>query len=297
MRRVLDETTAKKLRWVKGAHKGMDVSRFPDFLIVGPQRTGTTWLHAHLRDHPRIFLSEPKELFFFSRLKTPDHPKFESSDLGWYLRRFRDPLWRRLVKTGGALWRYQQPYWPEVRGEATASYAAMDEDVIEEITALNPDIRIILMVRNPVDRAWSHAKKDLLRRSKREVSEVPEQEFKAFFTDEYQLRCSRYVENCDNWTDHLKPGHLLLCFFEDIALRPRELLIKVMAFLGVAATERFIADDVHESINPSGPSRIPATYRLFLEELLRPEMELFAKRFKLEWPLGRHPLYMELPEG
>ena len=50
----------------------------PDFLIIGPQRTGTTWLHAHLRFHPQIFLSEPKELYFFSSLEQRD-PSFVPS--------------------------------------------------------------------------------------------------------------------------------------------------------------------------------------------------------------------------
>jgi len=77
---VLSESVRARLRYVR-ARGDEDLSRFPDFLIIGPQRTGTTWLHAHLRFHPQIFLSEPKEIFFFSRLKMSGHPKFESNDL------------------------------------------------------------------------------------------------------------------------------------------------------------------------------------------------------------------------
>ena len=164
---MIDATVRGKLRWVKVPEEGISLERFPDFLIVGPQRTGTTWLHAHLRFHPEIFLSEPKEIFYFSRLKTPESAKFQSDDLGWYLSFFRDPLWRRAAKTAIALWKYRAFYHPRVRGEATASYAAMDRDVIAEIAALNPDIRVILMIRNPIDRAWSHARKDLVRNTGR----------------------------------------------------------------------------------------------------------------------------------
>ena len=47
------------LRWVKVA-PGTSLERFPDFMIVGPQRTGTSWLYVKLRFHPGIQLSRPK---------------------------------------------------------------------------------------------------------------------------------------------------------------------------------------------------------------------------------------------
>ena len=62
----MDESIRRQLRHVRVSDPAVRLERFPDFFIVGPQRTGTTWLHAHLRFHPQIFLAEPKELFFFA---------------------------------------------------------------------------------------------------------------------------------------------------------------------------------------------------------------------------------------
>lgn len=294
---VIDESIKRKLRYVKIAGDHVDLRCFPDFLIVGPQRTGTTWLHAHLRFHPQILLAEPKELFFFSRLKTPKHPRFESDDLGWYLRFFRDPVWLWAVKTGICLWRYRERYRPRVRGEATASYAVLDRDVIEEITALNPNIKVILMIRDPVDRAWSHAKKDLVRNRGRKFEDVSEQEFRQFFTDPYQRQCARYVENCDNWSAHLRDGHLLVCLFDDVEARPRELLLEVMSFLGVDSDRRYLSHAVRESVNPTGASKMPEEYRRFLQDLLAPDIRNLRERFGLSWPLGEHPLVIRLPRS
>jgi len=293
--RVIGDHIRRQLRYV-AANGVADLARFPDFLIVGPQRTGTTWLHANLRYHPQVFLSEPKELFFFSRLKTPEHPKFQSNDLGWYLRFFRDPLWRRLAKTGICLWQSRALYRPRVRGEATASYAVLDRDVIAEITALNPEIKVILMIRDPIERAWSHAKKDLVRNRGRQFGDVPEQEFQQFFADPYQRRCSRYVECCDNWGAHVRAGHLLVCFFDDIASEPEALLLEVMRFLGVAADSRYVGTDVRKAVNPTAASKIPERYRRFLEELLQPDLEQLKERFGVSWPLGPHPLVLRLPQ-
>jgi hypothetical protein len=159
----LSDASRARLRHIRVGPGAVDLSDFPDFLIVGPQRTGTTWIHENLRDHPDILWPQVKELFFFSRVKNPDHPKFVSADLDWYLAQFRDSIWLRTVKTALSFRSSRSVYRPCVRGEATASYAAMDSDVIAEIVVLNPGIRAIMMIRDPIERAWSHAKKDLVR--------------------------------------------------------------------------------------------------------------------------------------
>lgn len=275
------------LRWVQVADPAaVRLERFPDFLIVGPQRTGTTWLHAHLRWHPQIFLSEPKELFYFSSLKEPK-PRFPSRDLTAYLRYFRDPPWRFAMRSALALWNFRELYRPRVRGEATASYAALDRDVIDEIAALRPDLRVILMVRDPIERAWSHAKKDLVRNRGRRFEDVAASEFVDFFASDYQRRCAQYVVNHDNWAAALRPGHLFVGLFDDIASRPAELLLDAMSFLGVRSERRYVSAEVAEPVNPTGTSRIPEEHRRFLEELLAPEVRALEERFGLAWENGR----------
>ena len=286
---VIAESTRQALRYVKVSRPDVDLRYFPDFLIVGPQRTGTTWLHAHLRYHPQIMLSEPKELYFFSSLKAPESPRFRSDDLDWYLRVFHEPLWRVLVRNAISLWRYRQFYRPTVRGEATASYAALDCDVIREITALNPEIKVILMIRDPIERAWSHAKKDLVRNRKRKFEDVTPEEFEHFFADPYQRRCARYGENIDNWSAHLRAGHLLVGLFDDIDTRPEALLLEVMSFLGVTSNGRYVSSEVREPVNPTSTSRIPDRYRRYLEELLQDEVMDLKERFGLSWASDRRP--------
>lgn len=270
MPRRLSAADHELLTYVR-AEPGVDLSVFPDFLVIGPQRTGTTWLHAQLRNHPEVMLSEPKELLFFNRLKSPNHPRFQSAELDWYLKFFHEPRWRRVWKNARCRRRFGVSYSPKVRGEATASYAALDPDVIDEIVLLNPDLKAILMVRDPLERAWSHAKKDLARNRARRLEEVAEHEFMRFFKDDYQLRCARYADNFGNWKARLKPGHLFVGRFDDIGSRPRELLLDVMSFLGVDSSGRFVGDDVARAVNPTASDRIPARYRTVLEELLGDE--------------------------
>ncbi len=267
----LDPDRCRAFQYVRIPADGVDLRRFPDFLIVGPQRTGTTWLHANLRYHPEIFLTEPKELFYFSRLKTPLHPRFESADLRWYLSRFKErPAWW-LYKQACCLLRHRGLYRARVRGEATASYATLDRDVVEEIGALNPDLKVIFMVRDPIARAWSHAKKDLARNRGRRLGDVSLEEFERFFRDPYQLRCARYREQIETWGSVFPGDQMFVGFFEDIEGRPEELLRNVLDFLGVASDARFIPRTARRAVNPTIDADMPAAVRTMLEGILASE--------------------------
>lgn len=245
----------------------VNMRRFPDFLVVGPQRTGTSWLDDNLRRHPGVFLPQQKEIYFFNLLEEKQHPKFQSDELGWYLRHFHDTAFSYLRKQIRHRRAYGRWYRPQVRGESTASYAAMGERVIREIVMLKPEVRVILIVRDPVMRAWSHAKKDLVvRRRRSSAAEVPEEEFLAFFKDPYQLACGRYSEAIRRWHAALAPGHLFVARFEDIVHAPEQLLRDVYAFLGLDWDERYAAA-ARRKVNPTNEERIPARYRAALEEL------------------------------
>jgi len=282
-KRFLSDAARSRLRYVRPRPGPVDLSSFPDFLIIGPQRTGTTWIHENLRDHPDILWPREKEIFYFSRLKTPDHPKFVSADLDWYLGQFHDPLWLRVVKILLTLRSTGSFYRPHVRGEATASYAAMDRDLIEEVVLLNPDIRAIMMIRNPIDRAWSHAKKDLVRNRGRRFEDVPAAEFEEFFRDDYQLRCAQYVRNYESWSRCLAEGNLFVGKFDDVAARPVELLREICRFLGVRDERRFLGRAVDRPVNPTAAEPIPERYQVILSRLFTRELEEIRSTFGLSW--------------
>lgn len=276
--RLLTPEIRRKLSLVRAPAGDVDLSYFPDFFIAGPQRTGTTWLHANMRFHPEIFLSEPKEIYYFSRLKQPENPKFVSADLEWYLAFFheRPALW--LYKQAMSLGRFGRPYRPKIRGEATASYAALDRDVIQEIALLNPALKVVIMVRDPVERAWSHAKKDLARNRGRALGDVRDAEFEDFFCDPYQRQCARYAESIGNWRAELSHDQVFVGRFEDVAERPEPFLLDVLSFLGVSTDGRYVPKSVREPVNPTSEGEVPERHRRFLERLLEREIASWRTR-------------------
>ena len=310
MRVELNSALAKKLHWVKVSTPGARMEgNFPDFMIVGPQRTGTTWLSANLRYHPEIFLSYPKELYFFNRLQQEGcgyslhwekfgwhvvsrgaralmrelvkiwfmdvykTGRLRADELEWYLRFFEDDDFvtatiKRLEgeHTGGGSGE------PRVRGEATASYAVLDPDIIREIVTINPDLKVVLMVRDPVERAWSHAKKDLIRDGGRSLSSIPVQVIVDYLSDEYLVKCGFYTKAIANWRGFLKPEHLFIGSYSDIEARGAELLTDIFGFLGVEQNDRYINPRSRTVINKTSDLEMPAECRAFLQEIYAEEM-------------------------
>ncbi len=85
-----------------------DLSLFPNLLYLGPQRTGSTWLHSNLSRHPEVHLHRDKETFYFSTLGRPETPRYRFDHLEDYLDSFRESIGTRLLSSpgGGRLHRF-----------------------------------------------------------------------------------------------------------------------------------------------------------------------------------------------
>lgn len=207
-----------------------DLSLFPNLLYLGPQRTGSTWLHANLSRHPQIHMHHDKETFYFSTLGRPEAPRYRYEYLEDYLASFREGIGRRLLKSYHALRRCGRLYRPRIRGDFTASYGILDESVIAQMIRLQPDVRGIMLVRDPLDRAWSHVKKDLVRGRENPGSD---EELLAFMCSPDQLARADYRGAIARWRKHLAPGHLFAAPYAMIGEDPEQLLDEISGFLGI----------------------------------------------------------------
>ena len=116
------------------------MKRHIDFVIVGAQKSGTTALHAFLSAHPSISMPASKETHFFNRTRWAD---------------FHLPLWKNRKL---ALYHRRFPRFPDpsfTYGEATPHYMTWNV-ALDRIHAYNPDVRILALLRHPVERAFSH---------------------------------------------------------------------------------------------------------------------------------------------
>lgn len=285
----------EKLQFInkKGLKPG--IYNFPDFLLIGPQRTGTTWLSYNLDSTPQIFIPPKKELLFFSLLKIKEkHKAFSSDRLEWYSKKLTPTLWKfflrniKKLKTTGKIstinLNYNKFSSPLLTGEGTTNYAIMDEGLINEITILNPDIKVIMLIRHPVDRAWSYVKLHFVRYKKRNINEINFKEFADHYSSNYMIRCGTYTEIIKNWQKYVKKENFFIGFFDDIAARPNELLARILGFLGVPGSENVIKKDMSDRvINQVISKEIPESHKEFLFTLFKDEIQRLNSMFHLNW--------------
>ena len=117
----------------------------PDFFIVGAPKAGTTSLYFYLEQHPEIFMSAVKETNYFSYEATV------KQNLYYNERGIND--WEEYLKL------FSEAGKKKAIGEASVSYLFYPE-VAEAIKAKFPEGKIIIMLRNPVERALSHYNMD-----------------------------------------------------------------------------------------------------------------------------------------
>jgi hypothetical protein len=246
--------------------------RFPDFFCIGPQRTGSTWLHASLVRHPEILMHRDKETFFFSTIGNPSSPRYRYPDLKAYLDSFQDTLGELLLKNYHALRRCRRLYRPRILGESTASYCVLETDVLEDIRTLNPDIKIIMLLRDPVERAWSHANKDLVRDTGKAATD---EQYLEFFSRPDQLARADYLAIIERWRGFLKPGHMMLAPSARIESDPAGLVSEVLGFVGASDRRAASARHLVSRQNPTAGTSIPSRLRKELESALGQRIETY----------------------
>jgi hypothetical protein len=135
----------------------------PNFLIIGAAKSGTTSLHKYLSQHPQIYMSPMKEPNFFAYENLPQ-PKFRGLDEDTMILK-KGPIRRRdSTKYSFVITRLSdyQKLFSKVRlekavGESSPLYL-YNPQAVERIKHYTPEIRLIAILRNPVDRAYSHFK-------------------------------------------------------------------------------------------------------------------------------------------
>jgi hypothetical protein len=238
----------------------------PDFLIISPPKTGSTWLATNLRHHPQIFIPEVKEVKYFSSL-------FKWVDFDWYCRHFDRAGARRA-------------------GEASPSYAALPVDRIRLIRQLMPDVKLVFLMRDPVARAWSHAKHNHhyheANFTTAEPTPVTDDQWRENFAHDWPLVSGDYLGQLSRWMSVFPADQLYVGFYESIASQPANLLREVLGFLGVDPDIDLSRFPLQERILPGPSGDLPPQLAPSLRSLLRGRTEelvdFLRQRFGLESP-------------
>jgi len=260
--------------------------KVPDFLCIGAQRSGSTWLYKMLREHSQIWLPPIKELHYFDQLRI--QPYFCKRFRGHLLERWREN--KKALFSGehvDLLWDLKLLRWPHtdqwyislfplkkdiMAGEITPAYSTLQSDVISTISQINPDLKIIFLIRDPIERSWSHARRTLPRLHNKPVEKIPANKvIEWFHTPDHILR-SDYAGTLERWLQYFPRDQIFLGFFEDICKKPQDLLCEIFSFLGIKSSVIYDKQFINQAVLAGTHANLPSVYEFELAKLHEPNL-------------------------
>jgi hypothetical protein len=218
--------------------------RMPDFLIIGAMKSGTTSLFELLGRQPQIFLPRWKEPQYFSR-----DNKFSLGEK-WYQNLFIDAREDQLI------------------GEASTCYSRwpLYSHAAERIAARLPDVRLIYLMRHPVERAYSHyghLMQERMIKRKGEIltfEEALEKEKEIIDTSLYMMQVKKYLE-------FFPQDQMFFLTLDELKSRPAELLLRIQDFLRIEPCDLTAGKEI--KANPWGHAATKVKISEFVVDMSR----------------------------
>ena len=195
----------------------------PTMIGIGAQKCASSWVHAALGVHPQIGVSDPKEVDFFSY--------YFDRGYQWYETHFAQAAAR------------------QVRFEASPSYLH-DPRAPERVHAYNPAMKILLMLRDPIDRAYSNHLHEVIKAHIGPISFA-----EGLANNPAYIEQGRYATHLTRWLSAFPREQVLVLLAEEVSANPDAAAQQVYAFAGVDAT--FTSQVLHERRNESDRARFP----------------------------------------
>lgn len=226
-----------------------------NFYVIGAQKAGTSWLYHRLKELPEFSLPPVKQLHYFDRSPSYNSPnKLSKTRL---LSRIMNPKWliRAIGVTGltilkgkfsMAIWylkwffsTYSDRWFISlfnrfdgISGEITPSYSILEEKDIQRMAMLTPDAKIVFILRNPIERAWSHYRYNTRNIANFDINNVELSSIIAFINSPEQELRSNYLETIKRYKKYFSEDQILIGFYDAISEKPVDFLKELVVFLG-----------------------------------------------------------------
>ncbi|MDG2273519.1 MAG: sulfotransferase [Halioglobus sp.] len=274
----------------------------PEFICIGAPKSGTTWLFDNLVLHPEIWLPPTKSIQYYS---------------GMVNRRRLKKLWRGLrnknINRGNARfslrdskelaqWKLKYFFWPvpnehwylslfseagaKIRGEIAPSYTSLKRSKIAQIEKVAPNAKIIFFMRNPIDRAWSHFLHTYIKNGRKDIGKLSDEEIINTLDYAPSVLLSDYVATIDRWGEYFPSDQILVCFFEEIAESPDDLIERLCQFLDVKSDKSLFQQSSRRNIFKGVNEEMPVRVRAYLSDKFYAQLDTLASRYQsypIQW--------------
>jgi hypothetical protein len=262
----------------------------PDFLCVGAQKAGTTWLYQQLDSHPDFWMPPIKELHYFdelSRVQRARPPRCrDERDL-----RFLESMKSLSAEPCIDLENYARLFEPKaslLSGDITPTYSTLSDEVIRRIVEHFPNLKVIFLARDPVERAWSHLSMEVCYRQIEPFDVTDIDDVNRNFLRRGMLLRSYPSATVARWKRHVRPDLFRVYFFDDLQRNPTELRRSILHFLGANLDKR--SDRLTADYNSwAGMEKLQLTdkVRSHLAQFFKKELKTCAAKLggpARQWP-------------
>lgn len=221
------------------------MKNFPNFFIVGAAKSGTTSLYEYLNQHPDIYMSPIKEPNYFAKDINPedfreDYKKSIQLDFNEY---FSKPKLERIhiafvTNFDDYLQLFRERKKEKVAGEISNTYL-YSKVAAKEIYKYNPNAKILMILRNPVERAFSHFVMNLSEGLVTYTNFLEEvlydfnKEKKGWGISHLYIELGLYYEQVKRYYDIFNPNQVKVIIYEDYKKHPEKVLNEIFSFLEV----------------------------------------------------------------
>lgn len=209
---------------------------YPSFIVIGAVKAATTWIQMRLQENPRIFLPDCEPHFFSAGFERGEEH------------------YRTFFET--------RPSSVEIVGEKSADYLAHPL-AAQRVAKMLPDVRLVLQLRNPVERAYSDYKmfyrRGTISGPPEEYLSRPDSSVPRFLED------GLYARHLRRWLDLFPRENILVYLYEDVDRRPEEIVHSVSRHIGVEPV--YAPERVSQRENNSRAAILPLPLRRALAPL------------------------------
>jgi hypothetical protein len=217
----------------------LDFDGHPDFLCVGAQKAGTTWLYHQLNCHPEFWMPTVKELHYLDEMS---HSRLPSSAI-WREAAVRDQRDQRFVDAMRALCSkgffdlrgYGRLFAPKgelLSGDIGPVSSVVPEEMIAAIMDYFPQLKIVFIARDPVEQVWS-ALSMAVRNGNLPPFDVNDPRVIAEHLFHPDILCRSFPSMIvARWRRHVPPTQLGLWFFDDLQAGAAKVRAEILRFLG-----------------------------------------------------------------
>lgn len=219
--------------------------KLPNFFIVGAMRSGTTSLYYYLKQHPKIYMCPIKETNYFAKDIDPRQftrkNKRESLkvNIGDYI---RENMPKTIHSAYVRDWRQYKSLFKNVNkekatGECSPSYLFSDVSA-KNIKKIIPNAKIIIVLRNPLQRAYSHYKLEKQREFTNltfleAVKEDRDKKVKGWGINQLYVELGLYYKQVKRYLSQFGKNQIKIFLYEELIENPNKLLKEIFKFLGV----------------------------------------------------------------